>query len=191
MTLKNTYLSKKLLKWANKKLRILFYFKKTKKKTWRYHYFTPVHQKFRYDDTECDRLKLVIWSFFARLPPLKPQNIRILKNFKNWWGYYFTYEYQKPQSYEVRFLRYRVRDIFCHFRSFFALLLLMENQNYEKMKTASWDLEMSSFYKCVPKITIIWCMFPKISSVKDIIFSLLGHFLPFYPTVDPQNLEKM
>ena len=83
MNLKNNYLSKKLLKLANKKLRILFYFKKRKKKTWRYHYFTPVQQKFRYDDTECDRLKLVIWSFFALLPPLKPQKIRILKNFKN------------------------------------------------------------------------------------------------------------
>ena len=97
-TWKTIIYQKKLLKWANKKLRILFYFKNTKKKTWRYHYFTPVHQKFRYDDTECDRLKLVIWSFFALLPPLKPQKIRILKNFKNWWRYYFTYEYQKPQS---------------------------------------------------------------------------------------------
>ena len=139
-TWKTIIYQKKLLKWANKKLRILFYFKKTKKKTWRYHYFTPVHQKFRYDDTECDRLKLVIWSFFALLPPLKPQKIRILKNFKNWWRYYFTYEYQKPQSCEVRFLRYRVKDIFCHFRLFFALLPLMENQNYEEMKTASWDV---------------------------------------------------
>ena len=156
-TWKTIIYQKKLLKWANKKLRILFYFKKTKKKTWRYHYFTPVHQKFRYDDTECDRLKLVIWSFFALLPPLKPQKIRILKD-------------TESKTFFV---------ISGYFLPFYPLWKI------KIMKKWKQHLEMSSFYRCVPKITIIWCMFPKISSVKDIIFSLLGHFLPFYPTVDP------
>ena len=51
---------------------------------------------------------------------------------------------------------------------------------------------MSSFYTCVSKITIIQCMLPEIWSVTDIIFIILGHFLPFYPLNIPknQNLQK-
>ena len=50
MNLKNNYLLKKLLKWASKKSKNfntckVVFFKKIKKNTWRYHYFTPVSQK--------------------------------------------------------------------------------------------------------------------------------------------------
>ena len=77
-------------------------------------------------------------------------------------------------------------------------------------------MKMSSFYICVPKITIIWCMLPKIwvqhtiichfgsllalkiKTWKQIrryfllrmyteIFVILGHFLPFYPTNKPKK----
>ena len=50
-------------------------------------------------------------SFFALLPTLKPQKIIILKKWKKkrkkkcWQYHHFTYMYQKPQSYEVKFLR--------------------------------------------------------------------------------------
>ena len=37
----------------------------------------------------------------------------------------------------------------------------------------------SSFYTCVPKITVIWCTVPKIRSETDRIFIILGHFCPF------------
>ena len=42
-------------------------------------------------------------------------------------------------------------------------------------------------------MTIIWCMVPEIWSMKDRIFVILGHFLPFYPTNNRpnQNFEKM
>ena len=46
---------------------------------------------------------------------------------------------------------------------------------------------MSSFYTFVPKITIIWCMLSETWSATDIFFVILGHFLPFYPTIDPKN----
>ena len=54
--------------------------------------------------------------------------------------------YQKPQSYEVQFLRYGVRQtelivILAHF-----LPLYKENQNFEKIKK---HLEMASVYTCV------------------------------------------
>ena len=51
INLKNNYLLKKLLKWANKKCKnfniydVRTFLKKLKKNTWRYHYFTPVYQK--------------------------------------------------------------------------------------------------------------------------------------------------
>ena len=38
-------------------------------------------------------------------------------------------------------------------------------------------LEISSFYKCVVKITVTWCMLPAIRSATDIIFR---HFGPFF-----------
>ena len=65
----------------------------------------------------------------------KTSKIRFLKKQKK-----ITNMYQKPQSYKVQFLRYGVRQFFCHFGAFFAFYLLPnnpENQNFEKMKKAS------------------------------------------------------
>ena len=48
-----------------------------------------------------------------------------------------------------------------------------KNENFEKMKKC---LEMSSFYICVPKIIIRWCMVPEIWCVTDVIISHFGLF---------------
>ena len=49
INLKNNYLLQKLLEWTNKICKSFniynVVFKKIEKKTWRYHYFTPAHQK--------------------------------------------------------------------------------------------------------------------------------------------------
>ena len=48
--------------------------------------------------------------YWWTLKNLKNQNFEKMK--KNCWRYHhFTHVYQKPQSYEVQFLRYRVRQI--------------------------------------------------------------------------------
>ena len=62
---------------------------------------------------------------------------------------------------------------------FFALLPPKnpKNQNFGKWKNL---LEISSFYKCVPKITIMWRTVPEIWVRQTEFFSILGHFLPFY-----------
>ena len=67
------------------------------------------------------------------------------------------------------------RQNFFHFEPIFSLLSPSnpENQNFEKTKK---HLEMSSFYKCVPKIMIIWCMLPEIWSETDMIFCHFGSF---------------
>ena len=56
---------------------------------------------------------------------LKNQNFekKNEKKKKKCWRYHFIHVYQKPQSYEVQFLRYEWDTyFFCHFRPFFALL---------------------------------------------------------------------
>ena len=63
----------------------------------------------------------------------------------------------------------------------------------QKIKIWKKRLEMSSsFYTCVPKITIIH-IYPGIWNETDIIFCHSGHFLPFYPPNDlkNQNSEKL
>ena len=79
--------------------------------------------------------------YWWTLKNLKNQNFEIIK--KNCWRYrHFTHVYQKPQSYEVQFLRYEVRQ---NFLSFWALLSPFnsltpsnpEKQNFEKLKKAS------------------------------------------------------
>ena len=102
--LKNNYLLKTMLKWANKCKHFhicnVAFKKKKKKNTWKY--------------------------------PLKTQQIKILKKWKHW-------------------------------------------------------LKISSFYTCVPKTAIIWCMAPEIWSKTDIIFCHFGPFLPFNPSNDLEN----
>ena len=106
----------------------------------------------------------------------KNQKIRILKKQKCW-RYHFTHLHQNPQSYEVWFLRYGVRQteffvILGHFLPFYPLT----TWTIKILKNWNNHLEMSSFYTCVPKITIIWCMLPEIWSVTDIIFVIFGPF---------------
>ena len=55
----------------------------------------------------------------------------------------------------------------------------LKNQNFEKWKIL---LEISSFYTCVQKITIIWCTVPEIWSETDNIFC---HFGPFFALLPP------
>ena len=82
--------------------------------------------------------------YWWTLKNLKNQNFEKMK--KNCWRYHhFTHVYQKPQSYEVQFLRYGVRQfflvIFGHFLPLFSPLPNNpENQNFEKMKKASGDV---------------------------------------------------
>ena len=48
-------------------------------------------------------------------------------------------------------------------------------------------LEMSSFYTCVSKTTIIWGTVPEIWSETDRSFYHLGQFLSFYLSDNPEN----
>ena len=59
-----------------------------------------------------------------------------------------------------------------------------KNQNFEKMI----NFVKLSFYICLPRMTIIWCMVPEIWSTTGKIFS---HFGPFFVLLlKNQNFEK-
>ena len=131
MDLKNNYLLKKLLKgWIL--IFTMLYLKKRKKNTWRYYYFTLRTKN--PDDMIYSSWDNRVWqteignygSFFTLLPPplLKTQQIRNLKKWRKKKklleisSFYICVP--KTQSYEVRFVKYRVRQteyfvIFGHF----------------------------------------------------------------------------
>ena len=54
-------------------------------------------------------------------------------------------------------------------------------------------MEISSFYTCVPKITIVRCTVLEISSERDTFLVILHYFLPYYAPnkLKNQNFEKM
>ena len=49
-------------------------------------------------------------------------------------------------------------------------------------------MKISSFYICVPKITIIWCMLPEIW-VQHLTFCYFGSFFALLPQYWPQKLK--
>ena len=70
--------------------------------------------------------------------------------------------------------------------SVWHLLMSFEKPESEFWITEKTLLDVLSFYTCVPKSTIIWGTVSEIQNeTKN--FVILGHFLPFYPTIDPEN----
>ena len=159
MNLKNNYLLKKLLKWANKKCKnfnitkIKKNIKKIKKNTQRYDYFIPVYQQSSWYDLKflryrvLDRLELVIMVHFLPFypPPLKTQKIRILKEWKKLLEKSSFYT-SVPKTRiiwgtvpEIRSETDKIFIILGHFLPFYPPNY-RENQNLKNMKKSSWDL---------------------------------------------------
>ena len=123
---------------------------------------------------------------FYPTPIKTPQKMKFEKMKKNCWRYHhFIQMYQKPQSYEVWFLRYGVRHIiFCHFGPCFTLLTLppspnnLENQNFEKLKKASRD----HFTHVYQKSQSYDLCFVRYGARQTEFFLIFDHFLTFYPT---------
>ena len=94
------------------------------------------------------RLKLVIIGHLLAFCSHKNQKKKIIKilkkkkrkKFRKY--HHFTHVYQKSQSYDIRFLRYRVRQteffvILDHFLPFYSTNN-PQNENFEKMKKNNW-----------------------------------------------------
>ena len=144
------------MKWVNKKcenfnIYNVAFFLKNKEKHLRYHCFTPAYQKSWWYDLQFLRYRVSqteIGNYVPITPPLlKTWKIRILKKWKknSWIYHHFTHVHQKLQSFEVWFLRYRMKWDRQKFLSFWAIFCPftpppppnnnnLENQNFEKMK---------------------------------------------------------
>ena len=96
--------------------------------------------------------------YWWTLKNLKNQNFEKLK-INYWRCHHFTHVYQKPQSHEVQFLIYRVRQ------------------------TNFWK-NVKSIWRCHHFKLVQQNIFNR---VQQTFFVILGHFLLFYPTRDPKN----
>ena len=151
---------------------------------------------FHWGDEKITRVKKVghtsefpFGTYWWTLKNLKNQNFEKMK--KNCWRYHHFPHCTKPQSYEVQFLRYRTKqNFFCHFGQFFALLPPShppnnpENQNFEKMKKASGDAIILTL--CNKKHNHMMYAYPD-TEYDTHFFVILGQFLLFYSTINPEN----
>ena len=140
---------------------------------------------------------LEIWSMvdiiflilvhFLPFYPLTTQKIKILKKWKKPPGNIISHEctYHKWQSYDVRFLRYGVRQTeFFVIPGYFLPFYFPnspKNQNEKKKKEKrEKHFEISSFYNSAPKIIIICYTVSEIWCITDVIVIFnFGLFLPF------------
>ena len=104
--------------------------------------------------------------------------------------YIILHVYQKPQPYEVQFLRYGVRQTFWSFWAFFCTLTPnppknAENQNFEKLKKESGDVIILNL--CNKKRNHMIYAYSDMKCDAHNFFAILGHFLLFYHTIDPEN----
>ena len=85
----------------------------------------------------------------------------------------------------------------CNYFSFWAIFCTFSPvtaQKNEILKKWKKDLEILSFYICVPEIMIRWCTIPEIWCVTNVI--VIFHFGPFFallPSNSPkyQNFDKV
>ena len=92
-------------------------------------------------------LRISYWHLLMNFG--KPEKSDFWKNEKICWRYHFTQVYEKPQPYEVQFLRSKVRQnfllfcaIFCPFNSLPPNNL--ENQSFEEMKKTFGEVIISN-----------------------------------------------
>ena len=183
MNLKYNYLLKKLLKQANKRCKnfniyIVVIFKKIKKNTWRYHYFTIVyenHDRMMYVswDMECDRHNfLSFWAVFCTVTSLLIPQINICKKYKKPLDIFFY-----TCVTEMKIIWWDIRHGRQSFISLWTIFC-----TFTLLTTWKKCPEMLSFYTCVPQIAIISCMVPEIWSMVDrISLSFWTIFCPFTP----------
>ena len=145
-------------KWK-KGLEISFYTKCTKNHDHMLYYFW---------DTARVGCNFSFWASFALLPSEQPQIIKISIKWKNAWRYHL-HKCTKNHDHMLYCCWDMARDRYNYF-SFWAIfwpftrLTAPKNQNSKK-----WDirLEISPFYKFVPKIMIRWCTVPEIWCATD------------------------
>ena len=135
----------------------------------------------------CNRQKFLSFGpFFALSAPWEPGKSKF-SYWKNTSRYYhFTHLHHKWQSCDVWSLRYGMQrtEFFVILDRFLSFYLPppLTTQKTNILKKWKKQFEILSFYICILKMTIIWCMVPEISSATNRIFC---HFGPFFPLSSP------
>ena len=129
---------------------------------------------------------LLFWAIFSHLTLLTMQKIKILKKRKKHVEILLFYTCV-PQ---MTIIWYMLPEILSTtdkiFLSVWAILCPTKNWKINILKQWNKQLEISSFYTCVPPMIIIWCMVPEIWSATEFFF-ILDHLLPFYLPNNPKN----
>ena len=139
------------------------------------------HMMYGFWDMKRDRQKF----------PLKTQNIKIKKLKKPWRYYHFTHVHHKLQSYDVWFLKYWAWQIdsFAILDNFLPIYFLKTRKS-KFWKNEKKHLEISSFYKIVPKIRIMCYTVPEIWHITDVII-VIFHFGLFFALSPPLTAQEM
>ena len=88
-------------------------------------------------------LRISFWHLLMNFEKSEKSYLR--KNEKTCWIYHFTQVYQKPQSYEVQFLRYEVRQ---NFLSFWAIFRLFNSLPTNNPQNLSFKKNEKNIWRC-------------------------------------------
>ena len=81
------------------------------------------------------------------------------------------------------------RHICLSFWAMFYPFTPLTTQKRKTLKKWKRHLDMPLFYTCLPKIKMIWWMFPEIWNAKDIYFCHFGPFSALLPHYWPRKLK--
>ena len=137
-------------------------------------------------------LRISFWHLLVNFEKPEKSEFWKMKKKKKCWRYHFKHVHRKPQSYEV----YGSWDIewdkiFLSFWTIFCSPPLsaphLPTQKIKISKKWKKHLGMSSFHTCTPKkqsyhVCLLWY-----GVQQTYFFVILGHFLLFFPTIDPKN----
>ena len=116
-----------------------------------------------------DKFFLSFWTIFCSFTPLITRKIKILRKWKKCLEISSFYT-NVPK---IMMICYTVPEIWCMMDVslvfYFGLFLALSPPNNQIKILQKWkkQLEISSFYTCVPKIMITWCTVPEIWCVTD------------------------
>ena len=110
------------------------------------------------------------FSFWAIFPLLQPKKLNFKKMKKMPGDIIISHEYTKNHDHILYCSWDMVCDICNCYSSFWAIFCPLTSLTAQKIKISQkWkkELEISSFYKCLPKIMIRWCLVPEIWCTMD------------------------
>ena len=132
----------------------------------------------------------MILDCFCPFTHLRTWKIKILKKWKKTLEIISFYTcVLKWQSYDVWYGSWDMEHDGHDFLSLWTIFCLFTplTQKIKILKKWKKNLEILSFYTCVPKMTIIWYMVPEILSTMNRMFC---HFGPFFALLPPNNLKN-